>query len=185
LSYISNAVEYGLHCLLYLVSSADQTVDASARELADLQGVSAEYLAKVFTKLHRAGLVAGTEGTGGGFTLARPAGKISVLDVVVAIDGQKPLFECRDIRAGCAIFGSHPPQWATQGVCSIHAVMLEAEARMRTVLAATSIADLTARVAAKAPRAFAVDISNWLAERSAGRRGAGRKSRLHVSRRSL
>jgi Rrf2 family protein len=178
-------VEYGLHCLLYLVSSPGQTVDASARELADLQGVSAEYLAKVFTKLHRAGLVAGTEGTGGGFALARAPEKITVLDVVVAIDGKKRLFECRNIRVGCAIFGSNPPQWATQGVCAIHAVMLEAEERMRAVLAATSLADLTKRVTAKAPGAFAGDIANWLAERSADRRGAAPQSRLHGRRRSL
>ena len=183
MSYISSAVEYGLHCLLFLVGSPGQTLDASARELADLQGVSPEYLAKVFTKLHRAGLVAGTEGTGGGFALARSPEKISVLDVVAAVDGRKPLFECRNIRAGCALFGSNPPQWATQGVCSIHAVMLEAEERMRAVLAATSLADLSSRVAAKAPRTFAVDISNWLAERSAGRRGPGLQSRLHGPRR--
>jgi len=175
-SYISNAVEYGLHCLLYLVDSSGESIDASTRELAELQGVSAEYLAKIFTKLHRGGLVAGTEGTGGGFTLARKAAEISVLDVVVAIDGKKPLFVCRDIRAGCAVFGSPAPRWATKGVCSIHAVMLEAEARMRSVLAATSLADLMTRVASKAPPGYAIDISNWLRERSMGRRGTRQKS---------
>jgi Rrf2 family protein len=182
-SYISNAVEYGLHCLLYLVGSPGESIDASTRELADLQGVSSEYLAKIFTKLHRGGLVAGTEGMGGGFALARKAEKISVLDVVVAIDGKKPLFDCRNIRTGCAVFGAAAPQWATKGVCSIHAVMLEAEARMRSVLAATSLADLMTRVAAKAPPSYAIDISNWLRERSTGRRGASQKlARGHTGR---
>ena len=110
MSYISNAVEYGLHCLLYLVGSSGESIDASTRELAQLQGVSSEYLAKIFTKLHRGRLVVGTEGTGGGFALARKAEKISVLDVVVAIDGKKPLFDCRNIRTGCAVFGSPAPQ---------------------------------------------------------------------------
>jgi Rrf2 family protein len=184
-SYISNAVEYGLHCLLYLVSAPGDSIDASTRELAELQGVPAEYLAKVFTKLHRAGLVAGTEGTGGGFALARAPEKISVLDVVVAIDGKKPLFDCRNIRIGCAVFGSTAPRWATKGVCSIHAVMLEAEARMRSVLAAASLADLMTRVAAKAPPSFAIDISNWLGERSTTRRGGAQKSpRGHLARKA-
>lgn len=171
MSYISSAVEYGLHCLLYLVSSRGESVDASTRDLAELQGVSVEYLAKIFTKLHRAGLVAGSEGTGGGFALARAPEKISVLDVIVAIDGKKPLFDCRNIRIGCAVFGANAPGWATKGVCSIHAVMLEAEARMRTVLAARSLADLMTRVAAKAPASYAIDISRWLGERSASRCG--------------
>lgn len=165
MSYISNAVEYALHCLLYLVDSSGNSVAASTRDLAELQGVSAEYLAKVFTKLHQAGLVVGVEGAGGGFALAREPEKISFLDVIVAIDGKKPLFDCRNIRLGCAVFGSSAPRWASKGVCSIHAVMLEAETRMRTVLASHTLADLTARVAAKAPPSFAVEISNWLADR--------------------
>jgi Rrf2 family protein len=155
-------VEYGLHCLLYLVDSPAET---STRDLAELQGISAEYLAKIFTKLRRAGLVSGTEGTGGGFVLARAPEKISVLDVITAIDGKKPLFDCKNIRVGCAVFGATPPRWAAKGVCAIHAVMLEAEENMRTALAAHSLADLTVRLTAKAPASFAISIANWLEER--------------------
>jgi Rrf2 family protein len=183
MSHISNAVEYALHCLLYLVDTSGKPVTASTRDLADLQGVSAEYLAKIFTKLHQAGLVVGVEGSGGGFALARAAEKISVLDVIVAIDGKKPLFDCREIRLGCAVFGSSAPQWARKGVCSIHAVMLEAEARMRTVLATHTLASITTRVAAKAPATFATEITNWLAERPQLRRGAARKKKTRTRRR--
>lgn len=183
MSHISNAVEYALHCLLYLVDSSGKSVAASTRDLADLQGVSAEYLAKIFTKLHQADLVIGVEGSGGGFALARAPENISVLDVIVAIDGKKPLFDCRNIRLGCAVFGSAAPRWASKGVCSIHAVMLEADARMRTVLASHSLADLTARVTAKAPTSFATDISKWLAQRPAQRQGASGKTPLKRPRR--
>jgi Rrf2 family protein len=183
-SYISNAVEYALHCLLYLVDSSGQPVTASTRDLADLQGVSAEYLAKIFTRLHQAGLVLGVEGSGGGFTLARAPEQISVLDVVVAIDGRTPLFDCRDIPLGCAVFGSSAPQWARKGVCSIHAVMLEAEARMRTVLATHTLATISARVAAKAPASFATEITNWLTQRPAVRGAAARKPARKRRRRS-
>ena len=106
---------------------------------------------------------------------AEPPASISVLDVITAIDGKKSLFDCKNIRTGCAVFGSSAPRWATKGVCSIHAVMLEAEARMREVLAKHSLADLTARVAAKAPAGFAIDISNWLAQRPTNNRSAARK----------
>lgn len=172
MSYISNAVEYALHCLLYLVDPNDRPGGVSTRDLADLQGVSTEYLAKIFTKLHQAGLVVGTEGAGGGFALARAPEKISVLDVIVAIDGKKPLFDCKEVRLRCALFGSSTPRWASRGVCSIHAVMLEAEARMRTVLATHTLASITARVAAKAPASFSTDISAWLASRPVTRRAS-------------
>jgi len=172
MSYISNAVEYALHCLLYLVDTRDGPGSVSTRDLADLQGVSTEYLAKIFTKLHRAGIVAGTEGAGGGFALARTPEKISVLDVIVAIDGKKPLFDCKEVRLGCALFGSSAPRWASRGVCSIHAVMLEAEARMRTVFATHTLASITSRVEAKAPASFYTDVSDWLARRPVATRRA-------------
>src|SRR5579871_5422196 len=110
-AHISNAVEYALHCLLYLTDPSGKPVGASVRELADLQGLSSEYLAKIFTKLRQAGLVVAIEGVSGGFALAREPARISVLDIIEGVDGKKPLFECRNIRLGCALFGSSPPRW--------------------------------------------------------------------------
>jgi Rrf2 family protein len=166
---ISAGLEYGLHCLLFLVDPRRDVPPASARDLAELQGVSVEYVAKLFTKLQKAHLVVATEGVRGGFRLARQADSISVLEVVTAIDGEKPLFDCREIRSRCALFGGKPPAWATRGVCSIHAIMLEAETRMREVLASHTLADLAARVDAKAPRDFGEAVAKWLSGTAPGR----------------
>lgn len=169
MAFISNGVEYGLHCLLYLVARSDEEVEANVRDLAELQGVSVEYLAKLFTKLAKAGLVVATEGARGGFQLARPAEKISFQDVVLAIDGPKPLFDCQEIRTRCAVFGEEPPRWATSGRCSIHQVMLAAEERMRQELAAHTLKSLAAQVADKAPARFGVQIEGWLRDRHESR----------------
>lgn len=172
MSYISTGVEYALHCLLFLVAPPDAKgspsgarVEANVRDLAALQGVPVDYLAKLFSRLSRAGLVVATEGAGGGFALARPAEEISFLDVVVAIDGEKPLFECREIRDRCAVFDSRPPAWATSGVCSIHAVMLAAEERMKEELASQSLAKLAHQMSIKAPASFGLQIANWMKNR--------------------
>jgi Rrf2 family protein len=170
MSHISSGVEYGLHCLVYLTHS-DGADEASVRDLAELQGVPAEYLAKLFTKLAKAGLVAATEGVKGGFRLARPAGRITVHDVVLAIDGDKPLFDCREIRARCALFGDEAPAWATRGVCSINAIMQSAEKAMRAELKQHTLADIARRTEEKAPAAFGPQVVQWLSDRSAGRRG--------------
>lgn len=165
MSFISTGVEYALHCLLFLIAPSGGKVEANVRDLAVLQGVSVEYLAKLFTKLSKAGLVVATEGARGGFALSRPAEEISFLDVVVAIDGQKSLFECREIRTRCAVFGSKAPAWATSGVCSIHAVMLTVERRMRDELASHSLAKLASQVATKAPANFGVQVATWIENR--------------------
>lgn len=169
MTHITTGVEYALHCLLYLADPGAGAQAASARDLAELQGVSVEYVAKLFTRLQKAGLLTATEGAKGGFSLARPAGRITMLDVVEAIDGEKKLFDCQEIRGRCAVFGERPPGWATKGVCSIHAVMLEAEAKMRDALAGHTLADINARVASKAPAGFGAQLTDWLAARPSGR----------------
>ena len=108
MSLYSAGVEYGIHCLIFLVGNHGDTREASVRDLAELQGVPLDYLAKIFTRLAKAKLVVATEGVRGGFKLARPADEISVLDIVNAIDGQKLIFDCREIRGRCALFeGAH------------------------------------------------------------------------------
>jgi len=143
----SAGVEYGIHCLLFLADEKGDSRESSVRTLAELQGVPPELLAKVFTRLAKAGLVAATEGVRGGFRLARPANEISVLDVVRAIDGDKSIFECREVRERCAIFEGNPPSWATRNTCSIHAVMLTAQKRMEEALAQQTILDLVRQLA--------------------------------------
>jgi DNA-binding IscR family transcriptional regulator len=93
-----------------------------------------------------------------------------VLDVVSAIDGDKELFECREVRGRCAVFDEVPPVWATSGVCAIHAVMQQAEKRMRESLASESLAGLAERVSAKAPRTFRPQVLKWFEGRTATRR---------------
>jgi len=170
MAHITAGVEYGLHCLLFLIDEAGETRSASARDLADLQGVPVDYVAKLFTKLQKGGLVIAAEGARGGFRLARPAEAISVLDVITAIDGDKPLFDCREIRGRCAVYEGK--SWTPHGVCSIHAVMLEAEARMRDVLATHTLAGIGQSVARKATPGFGREIAQWLADRAPSARKA-------------
>ena len=163
MAHLGNGVEYGLHCLLWL--ARPQAGFASSRDLADLQGVSPSFLAKIFPKLEKAGVVTASDGVHGGYRLARPAAEISVLDVVDAIEGPKPLFDCQEVRGKCAVFGSAKPDWSTHGVCAVHSVMIRAEQAMRAELAKTSLAKLAETVAGKAPAGFAEQISTWLADR--------------------
>ncbi len=163
MAHIGTGVEYGLHCLLWLVDP--ETGRASVRELAELQGISPSYVAKIFPKLEKSGIVAAQEGLTGGYKLAKRADKITVLEVIEAIDGKKPLFECQEIRGRCAVFGDKAPRWSTKGVCAIHAVMLRAEQVMREELRQTTLADIAQAVGQKAPAGFAGEIRNWLAGR--------------------
>jgi len=173
MAHLTASVEYGIHCLLLLAGAGESP--ASGRDLAEFQGVSPSFVAKIFSRLEKGGIVEASEGIRGGYRLARPTEKISVLSIVDAIEGRKPLFECQEIRERCALFGGAPPIWATRGVCSVHAVMLQAEKAMRDVLADCSLADLGVSVERTAPPSFGIDIKDWF-DRRAEARGTARQA---------
>ncbi|MBU9828577.1 Rrf2 family transcriptional regulator [Rahnella sp. FC061912-K] len=165
MAFYSSGVEYGIHSLVCMVDIKGDDREMNVREMAELQGVPYDYLAKIFTRLSRGGLVVSSEGKGGGFRLARPAALITMLDVVQAIDGEKGIFECKEIRQRLAVFEESPPAWACEGPCGIRAVMDSAQQRMEEELARHSILDLARKTFRKAPDTFAIEVQDWIAER--------------------
>ncbi|MGH6617403.1 RrF2 family transcriptional regulator [Sphingomonas sp.] len=173
MAHLTVSVEYGVHCLLWLAGSDGKPL--SSRDLADLQGISHSFLAKIFPKLEKAGIVHASGGVRGGYLLARAPEDISILQIVDAIEGRKPLFDCQEIRGRCAVFGGAPPDWATGGVCAVHVVMLRAEKAMRDTLASQSLADIGQSFASKAPSQFSSDVEGWITTRLNGRLGKSSK----------
>jgi Rrf2 family protein len=163
MAHLTVSVEYGIHCLLWLVGSEETPL--SSRELAEIQGISPSFLAKIFPKLEKAGIVRATEGVRGGYVLAKPPKDISFLEIVDAIEGKKPLFDCQEVRERCPLFGKEPPTWATKGTCAIHAVMLRAEKSMRDALESQSLGDVAQTLDRKAPAEFRVDVRKWVDNR--------------------
>ena len=181
MSLYSAGVEYGIHCLIFLVGDYGDSREASVRDLAELQGVPLDYLAKIFTRLAKAKLVVATEGVRGGFKLARPSDEITLLDIVNAIDGQKLIFDCREIRGRCALFEGSAPAWALDGGCAVHGAMMTAQKRMEDALSQTTILDLARKVGRKAPPEFSGQVDEWLIERREKKSGAGSEQSIALT----
>ena len=92
-----------------------------------------------------------------------------MLEVLDAVDPDRTLFACAEIRRNCALFGEAPPAWATAGSCRIDLFMTEAERTLRDLLAAKTVADLVCELNCKAPPEFAAESGGWFRERRAGR----------------
>jgi len=75
--------------LLALVDLAlhSQSPAEQAVEIATRQAIPKQYLDQLMMTLRRAGLVESLRGRQGGYKLARPASAITLLDVVVALEG--------------------------------------------------------------------------------------------------
>lgn len=172
MAFYGAGVEYALHTLLNL-SLAPTGTAPSARDLAEFQRLPLAFMRKLLTQLEKAGLILGSEGVRGGWRLARAPETITLLEATEAVQGRDPLFECREIRARCALWPEGTaPRAATSGVCAIHAAMLAAEAAMRRELAQRTIADIAGQVGAKAPATAASTVSAWFTSRYTTRRSS-------------
>ena len=72
--------------LAELARSGDRPVPIA--QVAERRGMPVQFLEQLFSTLRRDGLLASQRGVRGGYTLARPPEKITVLDVVQALDGR-------------------------------------------------------------------------------------------------
>jgi Rrf2 family protein len=158
--------EYALHSLLIL---SGRSAPVSVRDLASFQQIPERFLAKVFTRLEKAKIVKGLEGVAGGFVLARAAERLPVLDILSAVDPDRALFACAEIRRHCALFGGAPPAWSTSGMCRVHLFMREAEGTLQAFLASKTLAELGREFEDKAPQRFLTDSETWFQQRRGGR----------------
>ena len=83
---ISSKGEYGLLAIVDLALQPEGTA-VQALQIAQRQGVPKQYLDQLMMMLRKAGLIESVRGRQGGYRLARPAGTITLLDVVVALEG--------------------------------------------------------------------------------------------------
>ncbi len=81
---VSQTVEYALRAMGHL--AVCDGIPATAQSIAALARVPQGYLSKIMRDLVCADLVRSFRGRHGGFVLARPAARISVLDIVNAVD---------------------------------------------------------------------------------------------------
>lgn len=161
---LSEGAEWAAHCVS-LLASLPEGAALPAAKLAEFHDVPAPYLAKSLQALAGAGIVASLPGRRGGYRLGRPATEITLLDVVLAVEGDERFFRCTEIRK------RGPSRVAPRlysPMCGIAAAMHKAEAAWRASLAETSIADL-AKGAAEQPQPAREKAAAWLGATVAGR----------------
>lgn len=129
---LSKRSDYALIAMRHL-ALGDVKVSASARELAERFDIPVELLAKVLQKLVRAGLLVSHQGIRGGYMLARPAQRISVADIIVAIDGPLTVTACSDQDQSCDQYSK----------CIVRDPLWRLKDRIVSALAGCTLAELT------------------------------------------
>lgn len=157
---MGQGVEWALHTCTVLALLPEGTAMPSAR-LAEFHGVPGPYLAKQLQALAAADIVESVPGRKGGYRLRRAAKKITLLEVVEAVDGADDAFRCTEIRQrGPAALD--PSCYAKP--CGIARAMWAAEAAWRAELRRRTVADLLDGLAVDAHPEAATKAAAWFQE---------------------
>ena len=155
---ISLTGEYALRAVVDL--SYHYGESRTSQQIARATRVPAGYLVKVLQDLSKHNIVRSQRGLGGGFMLAAPPEKITVYDVLSAVDPPRRILTC---PLGLAEHRVH--------LCLLHRKLDDAMAAAERAFRSTTIADVTSDAALKprGAKSAALTISGGLAV-SAGRR---------------
>jgi Rrf2 family protein len=149
---LSEGVEAAIHSAATL-AGVEGGATMPGLALAEQFGLSASYLLKHLQALTAAGILESVPGPAGGYRLARAAERISLLDIVLAVEGPQPAFRCGEIRRNGPV---RLPASAYVKPCGINAAMLRAEKAWRAALAEQKLSDIVADFATDAdPRSVA------------------------------
>jgi Rrf2 family protein len=136
--------EYGLRCLLELARHEGKP--RTIQQIAEAEGLSPDYAAKLLRELRRGGLVASTRGAAGGYRLAHGAGAISAWDAIAALGGSlfpSDFCECHTGRA---------PRCVRSSDCALRAIWRATDGAVRGVLSGVTLADLVTSESAMSRR---------------------------------
>lgn len=126
---LSQTVEYALRAIVYLAKRPE--VSCRTSEIAEITKVPPAYLSKVLQALRKSGIVASQRGIGGGVTLDRDPKKLTILEVVQAVDPIQRIKTC-------------PLELPEHGVrlCPLHRRMDNALKLVEEALSSTTLAEI-------------------------------------------
>ncbi|MGH2450250.1 MAG: RrF2 family transcriptional regulator [Candidatus Limnocylindria bacterium] len=129
---ISAKVDYALRAALELASAGEGPI--KGERIAQAQGIPLKFLENILLELRHHGLVSSQRGAEGGYWLARPAGEITLAEIIRAVEG--PLANIR---------GERPEAVRYEGAAErLQEVWIAVRANLRAVLESVTLADVAA-----------------------------------------
>ncbi|HPU01369.1 MAG TPA: Rrf2 family transcriptional regulator [Bacillota bacterium] len=108
--------EYAIRCALELARHYG-AAQVTTKEVASKQEIPIYFLSKILGRLIIAGLVVSQRGAAGGISLARPPHKISLREVIEAVEGPLALNKCLAEPGACS----------REAQCKVHPVWVRAQ----------------------------------------------------------
>ncbi len=157
---LTQTAEYALRAVVWLAQHPSEA--QTKTQIAQATQVPSSYLPKVFQPLVRGGLIHAQRGIGGGYTLARAADEITLLEVVNEVDPIQPINSC-------------PLDLASHGtrLCPLHSLLNRVILDEQRVLGKTLLSDVTRKDGEPTPLCEIAAIAQAKAQAKAERRTPG------------
>ena len=137
----STKAEYGVRVMVELARRAGEEPIPLA-EIAAHDGLPLAYLEHLVARLRKAGLVDSRRGSHGGYLLARPAGQITMAEVVEALEGSIAPIECISEASDGSIVCSR--ESSANHTCPTKLLWTRVRFSIISTLRETTLADLLA-----------------------------------------
>jgi Rrf2 family iron-sulfur cluster assembly transcriptional regulator len=127
----TKAEEYGVLGMLYLAQKKNNSITPLS-EISEAQDIPEKFLAKIFQSLTKAEIIRSHRGVRGGFTMAKDPARVSVKEVLEAIQGPYHLMKCITDTGICD----------KSEFCSLRELLTIAENKLVSVFEEYTLADL-------------------------------------------
>ena len=142
---LSTRCRYGTRALIEIARNY-RAGPTKRKDIARAQGLTAAYLENILGVLKSQRLVTSARGAGGGFALAKPPTSVTVLDIVLALEGSIAPVDCVEDAGACR----RSPCCGARGAWKkLHDAQVK-------VLSEMTLADLVAMEAGKGDVDFAI-----------------------------
>ena len=128
---LTKAGDYGFLGILYLAKQPEKKV-VRLSEISENEDIPEKFLAKIFQSYTRSGLVRSHRGARGGFSMAKPANKITVKDILESVQGPIYLTRCMTDIETCERKDS----------CPLRKLWIKAQDHLTNLLEKKTLADL-------------------------------------------
>lgn len=133
---LSATCKYGIRAVIYIASKSDQKANIGLKEIAEKLKIPQPYLAKILQILARKKILHSSKGPHGGFYLMIPASKLTLMDLIDAIDGRNFFDSCYVTGERCNFDKSD------NGICVLHNELRQEKVRLEMFFSSKTVEDL-------------------------------------------
>jgi Rrf2 family protein len=135
---LSNTCKYAIRALIYLGNFSKNGEKIGIKKIAGDLGIPTPFLGKILQSLVKQKILSSTKGPNGGFGLGKPAGEITLYDIVRTVDGEDFFLNCLISLEPCSVHSEKGKP------CAIHKRFSEVRLGLMEFYSQTTIDTITA-----------------------------------------